>query len=382
MSQVIRKIMWPKLRSSLTKTGSGAPIMQHVMSSVRGKLNVNEEYMKAFRTQSYMEIWSKAQVQLRKKDDEERVSSLSPVPSTPHLSDFLLEPQQDILTDMIKNSNLHHLLIDYFQGSIEASKICEFLLKSIDQTRVNYCIIRRILNETKRLPAGSCDYSEDECKTIFRDLDSFAKLNNPLSGFTSMQFRLIHDRYGLMLKQLRTARKRVTRRKKLIGVSKKAVGLSLVIGCSALSVVTLALAVHALVGLIAAPGLISFSLGVMKKQIRSARVGLKTNMLARLSAQLDAAAKGVYILDRDFDTISRLVERLQDEIEHGRVIARMGVRNRKILKEVVREFQTHESCFLDQLGELEDHVYLCFLTINAARRLVVHEIMVQPQQNT
>ncbi|XP_010266985.1 PREDICTED: UPF0496 protein At1g20180-like [Nelumbo nucifera] len=384
----IRKIMRSKLRSSLTTAVGGGSPKQQEMSNVGSKLNVNEEYMEAFRTKSYVEIWSKAQGQMRRKDeDRSSSSSLPSLPSSPRLSDFLLEPRQDILVEMIKNSDQHRLLTDYFDGSLEACRICDFLLKSIDQTRANYRIIRRIISLTKRLP-DSCDYTDDQCRLIFRDLDSFAKLNNPLSaGSSPVEFRLVHDRYGSMLNQLRKTRKRINKREKLIGLSKKAAGLGLIVACGAVSVITLVLVVHTLVGIIATPALLAFSVNATKKKIKSARVGLKTSMLARLGAQLDAAAKGVYILNRDFDTISGLMVRLQDEIEHGRVIAGMVVKNqtRRILKEVVREFQTHESCFLEQLGELEEHVYLCFLTINRARSLVVQEIIngaPDPPKNT
>lgn len=36
----------------------------------------------------------------------------------------------------------------------------------------------------------------------------------------------------------------------------------------------------------------------------------------------------------------------------------------EVLKEVVREFRVEESWFFEQLEELEEPIYLCFLTIN------------------
>ncbi|XP_010257866.2 PREDICTED: UPF0496 protein At1g20180 [Nelumbo nucifera] len=374
--------MWPKLKSSLRKGGSPSP-RQQVGSCVGNKLSVNEEYMEAFRTKSYIDIWSKVQDQLRTctTSEVEKSSPLSPFQSYARLSDFLLEPRQEILIELIENSHLHHLLIDYFDGSLEACRICELLLHRINQTRNNYCIIQRIMNLTKTLPAEYCDYTDDQCRIIFRELDSFATLDNPLSDTSPVQFRLLHERYGLMLKQLTLKRRRIIRRGRLIRLSKNGAGLSLVIACGALAVATLVLAVHTLIGIVAAPGILTFSVAFMKKKLKSARIGLKTSKLARLEAQLDAAAKGVFILNRDFDTISRLVVRLHDEIEHGKAIARMCLRSQKrqILEVVVKDFETHESCFLEQLGELEEHVYLSFLTINRARRLVIQEIMVHPQ---
>ncbi|KAK1385439.1 hypothetical protein POM88_023174 [Heracleum sosnowskyi] len=68
--------------------------------------------------------------------------------------------------------------------------------------------------------------------------------------------------------------------------------------------------------------------------------------------------------------MSQMVRRLNDEIEST---ANMCVRNGKVelLKKVAREFRVEQKSFLEHLEELEDHIYLCFLTINRSRRLVV-----------
>jgi hypothetical protein len=97
---------------------------------------------------------------------------------------------------------------------------------------------------------------------------------------------------------------------------------------------------------------------------------------------VDAAARGVYIVERDLDTVSRMVRRAQDELEHGRDMARIAVgaaghggeRPPLLLQEVARE---EEECGEDlrcQLEELEEHACLCLLTINRSRRMVAHEM--------
>ncbi|OVA03811.1 Protein of unknown function DUF677 [Macleaya cordata] len=356
------------------------------------KLNVKDEYMEVLRTKSYIDIWSKVQGELRRTtilskigDVDKLVSPVTRIPSYTHiLYDYLLEPHQEILINMIQRSNLHYLLLDYFEASLEACKICGSLLQCIAQTRANYCIIQRVIKLVKRVSSNQTDDCDrdDQFQIIFSELATFAKLDNPLSSSSQLQFGIIHNRYGLMLNRLTMKRKRIARKAKVISLCKKAWRVSLIMACSGLAIATIVLAVHSVVGIVAAPGLVCFQLGFLRRKIKSAQHGLKRSNLMKFHAQLDAAAKGVYTLDRDFDTMSRLVMRLHDEIEHGKSIAEwcVKVQKKQMLKEVVKEFQTQESCFLEKLGELEEHVYLCVLTINRARKLVIQETNIYAQQ--
>lgn len=129
---------------------------------------------------------------------------------------------------------------------------------------------------------------------------------------------------------------------------------------------------HALSLVIAMPSLIVATL-----ELASSR------KLARVIAQLDAAAKGTYTLNRDLDTISRIVTRLNDELDHMRAMVKFWVERREdrvrvrvqASGEVARLLKENDSRFREQLDELEEHLYLCFMTINRARNLVVEEIV-------
>ncbi|KAK9159689.1 hypothetical protein Syun_006030 [Stephania yunnanensis] len=71
--------------------------------------------------------------------------------------------------------------------------------------------------------------------------------------------------------------------------------------------------------------------------------------------------------------------RLDDELEHIRDTVRFWVEHKegrfKPDSELARQIQKNELSFREQLDELEEHLYLCFMTINRARSLVMKEIL-------
>jgi hypothetical protein len=106
----------------------------------------------------------------------------------------------------------------------------------------------------------------------------------------------------------------------------------------------------------------------------------KTKSLQRLQEQLDTAAKGTYVLGRDFDTVSHLAARLSDGIDRENSMAMYckGMVDEKFqVHEMVMELR-RSCCNSRRLAdELEEHVGLCLATINRARVLVIEEISKQ-----
>ncbi|KAJ6938129.1 hypothetical protein NC651_004738 [Populus alba x Populus x berolinensis] len=82
----MKNLLWAKTRSIFSRAGRSP---KKSGNSLSNKLNVNEVYKEAFRTKSYVEMWSKVQDQLRKTsiDGVDKVAS----PSNPSHS-FLSSP--------------------------------------------------------------------------------------------------------------------------------------------------------------------------------------------------------------------------------------------------------------------------------------------------
>ncbi|XP_028784558.1 UPF0496 protein At1g20180 isoform X3 [Neltuma alba] len=314
--------------------------------SLCGKPNVNEEYQEAFRTKSYMEICNKAQGQLINARIATTPSS-SPSSSLPyslHLTEHLLEPQQETVTNMTQSLKMHRFLLEYFEASLEACHYCDTILEAIHRMRVSYKKVTRVLKLSKFVL--DCPETDQTHKAIYRDLASFARQKNPFSIISSSQFRDIHSAYTGLLHRLKSEDQKIRRR----GRFKR------------------------ILGIVAAPCIVIGLASLFRRRIK--RVFSRSGF-ERQCEQLDVAAKGVYMLINDFDTMSIMVKRLQEEVDHRQAVANMCVKNGKceILKQVLREFHDHDSNFSDQLEELEGHIYLCFLTINRSRKLVLQEIM-------
>ncbi|GKA36419.1 UPF0496 protein-like protein [Tanacetum coccineum] len=355
------KIKFPSVRSNGKYDAEST-------SSFIQETDVNEEYKKAFRTRSYTDICNKVQTHIR---FDSNASSSSIHDQYVHLCDLLLEPQSETIAHLSKTFDVHHLLLNFFEAGLEVWKICEELLESVHQANANHHKIKQTIKLFERFPCGTI---------IYEELDSYSSLVNPLSSFGPIKFPTLHGSHKLLLKKLTTKHTRNKRKQKLHKVFKKSGGCALVALYTILAIALLVLACHGLVVAAASPGFLACSFGFIKKR-KLAKIGVKTSELKRIGAQLDVAAKGVYTMIKDLDTMGWLVERLHNEVEFGKKMAHKCVVNRSpdVLDEVMREFRVHETCFLEQLEELEDHIYLCLLNVNRSRRLLVDEIM--PRSN-
>ncbi|XP_057950858.1 UPF0496 protein At3g49070 [Malania oleifera] len=333
-------------------------------------VDVREEYANAFRTQSYDEFWTRV-LALTHKD----VVTCNPIGSTTSarlpsyrlFMEHLLDPDQSTITRILNltTSDLvinHSLLSDYFSETANASLLCTFLLKNIDQTRVKYRALRKFL-ESLEISSLPVDHHPPEILTRLTELtNSF----NPFvaSALSSCRFRVVQVNCSGLLKRLETTRDHARAKLQLVNRIRHGSAIFLVMLTATLATI---MVFHALAAMVAAPSLIAASFDPTP-----------TKKLTKALAQLDAAAKGTYILNRDLDTISRHLARLNDELEHVREMIgfwlERGEDRLQPFGEVARQFKKNDSSFSQQLDELEEHLYLCLMTINRARNLVLNEI--------
>ncbi|XP_010275646.1 PREDICTED: UPF0496 protein At3g49070 [Nelumbo nucifera] len=331
-------------------------------------LDVREEYANAFRTESYIEFWTRV-LDLTHGDAAtsipmESTTAAARLPSYRLFAEHLLDPDQPAVTKILalsqpqNHSENHSLLTNYFSETANASLLCGLLLKDIDQTRTRYHPLKTTIE------------SLDTTKCFPVLLDRLAEFSNSLNPFDSSassprRVQAVQASCNELLKQLELRREKARAQLQLVNGLKRGSAIFLVVLTA--SVVIIA-ATHAFAMLVAVPGFVTASLKLAS-----------TRRLARMSAQLDAAAKGTYILNRDLETISRLVARLDGELEHVHAMVRFWLERRDdqihAIREVARQLRKNNSSFSEQLDELEEHLYLCFMTINRARSLVVKEVL-------
>ncbi|XP_047148392.1 UPF0496 protein At1g20180-like [Vigna umbellata] len=330
-------------------------------------INFHDEYHRTLRTKPYVDFYSKAQLLANQPSINYNHDNFSKV---------LLEPCQETIFSIVdsgtlsKTPKLKNLMLSYFDISAEASHICCNLLKSISQVLSYYQFIQRVLD----IKDGD---SFETFEVVIFELNSFTYSNDPFSNLKTHDFKLINDKHSSVLCHLKSMRKRVGRKIKLMKYLMKTSWFCVTAACALVAITTMFIATHTLTAVILGPAILCFPFKHLKRELRGCKVSRKGS-LGKVYEQLDIAAKGTYILNRDFDTMSRLVARLRDEIEHNREMVQFCLDRKedKLSFEVVKELKKSDVGFRKQVEELEEHVYLCLVTINQARALVIKEMKI------
>ncbi|CAL5032152.1 unnamed protein product [Urochloa decumbens] len=340
----------------------------HMTPPAQEALNIEEEYSSMLRAQS------NARFLFKKQQSQEEMEAL-------------LETPEDIITPVLHNimmrrrtsSEIERAMAEYFEASTEAIEICRQLLRNIKNTQSNYQSMDNFL-------ASITDSTASTSASAPTALKSFPVTSNPFCTKNRSNFRQIHDKYSSILQSIRSSHRRVARKLKIVKAVKKLSRALLVVACGGAAAAAIGAASHLLfLGFLigaAAAGLLPIAIkkriaAKAKKEKRSSKT---MSSLLRLQEQLDAAAKGTYVLGQDLDTVSSLVARLSDGIDRENAMARCCEERwgeRSSVLEMVNELTKSCSSSRRIAEELEEHVCLFLATIHKARILVIQEISKQ-----
>ncbi|KAI9078622.1 hypothetical protein K1719_039371 [Acacia pycnantha] len=368
----------------LAKSIRAGKVINKDDNNMEESINVHEEYHMALRTKSYADFFTKAQNLLTNKP--------SFYDNHIKFSEILLEPTQETIPSILNNSSilsqkpkLKHLMLSYFDITASASNFCIRLLKSINQVHSNHSFIRRSIDIIDQQEQHKPHYVEEEGESssnfelvAFELLQSFMLSKNPFLPTENFDFQAINENNSSVLQNLKAMRNKVMRKIKYIKYTKKASTVCATLACGILATAAVIIATHTLATIIMGPAILCFPLKSFKEKLSGKIMAFRNGYLSKVCEQLDAAAKGTYILSRDFDTTNRLVARLHNEIERNREMIRFWMERkeeRKLGLEIVKELRKSEVGFRKQVEELEEHVYLSLVTINRARALVAKEMI-------
>ncbi|KAK7384873.1 hypothetical protein VNO78_30576 [Psophocarpus tetragonolobus] len=355
----MKKTLVRKIKKFLSSSEYSTSSLNH-----QSCVDVREEYANAFRTESYTEFWTRVLAYSKGESSSclSRESTTSArLPSYRLFAEHLLDPDQPTATRALLKAQcrpkIHSLLSDYFAHTANASLLCSHLLKDIDSVRLKYKSLKTILqcvptNQTFSL-------------MVMTHLIEFSNFINPFSKSDlspSQTWTTTQCYYSDLQKRLESSRDKARAKLELTLKLKFDLSCLLVVICASLVVIVM---FHGFALIVAMPGLASMNLASERK-------------LAKVTTQLDAAAKGTYIVNKDLETTSRLVARLSNELEYIKTMVRFWLERKddKVQAdgEMVRLLKKNQCSFSDQLDELEEHLYLCFMTINRARDLVLNQI--------
>ncbi|KAG8381287.1 hypothetical protein BUALT_Bualt06G0106800 [Buddleja alternifolia] len=341
------------------------------------KLDLREEYANAFRTESYNDFWT--HVLALKKGDLTTHRSLGSttaarLPSYRLFAEHLLDPNQSTITQILgltltqTRPKIMSLLHDYFSNTSDASHLCGLLLKDIDHIRKKYKLLKDPFDPSQNGSRPQINH----LPSILARMTMFSKSNPFSQSAPSMtRFQAVQTSCSNLLKRLESRRDKI--RLRICRLKKVKCGSAVFLVALTASLLVI-VAAHAFVLLVATPGAMTVSFDL-----------ISIDKLAKSSAQLDAATKGTYILIRDLDTISRLVARLNDELEHMEALMQRwlerGGDRLQASEEMACRHKRNDLGFIEQLDELEEHLYLCFMTINRSRNLVIKEILNSDNSN-
>ncbi|XP_020888074.1 LOW QUALITY PROTEIN: UPF0496 protein At3g19330 [Arabidopsis lyrata subsp. lyrata] len=334
--------------------------------------NLSRELAHAFQTPSYHDVRSRVHVVVDPTQHHHQYIQ----PDIELLISQVLQPNKECVQEAIrhfKQTTLTHLVSTYFQHSENATRLCLNLYQNVHSAR--HHLYTPLLDLFNSFPGDThAAIDESLCNLAF---DVFLKLDtfeNPFSSPESHSFQDTQLCFSQLKNNLDRRLRKSRSRVRLIHHATAGSALCLDAAVVAVAASAAVIASHALPILVVVAGpLCSPYLphSFKRKEL--------TNI-----CQLNAASKGTFVLNKDLDTIDRLVSRLHSGIEYDKHLIRLGLergRDLHSIQEIVKQLRKNNLNLTHQLKDLEDHICLWFTNVNKARSLLLKEIHLPRTEN-
>ncbi|KAF7819336.1 UPF0496 protein [Senna tora] len=335
-------------------------------------LNVSGEFNLAVQADSYNEIRSSLQVFDPSTIDShqhqvELVDGYDEESSHRQLLAQVLHPDRQCVQEALEQATpntLNRLVSTYFDHSETTSELCLILHRSVHLARIMYAPLLEFLRD---LPSDSNHLTQSLCDHAFDLFLKFDSQDNPFPSPDSDNFSNVRNCFSDLRQELDRRLRKSRSKLRLLRRATNGSALCFIATTVGVIVSVVVVTTHAFAAIAAAP--LCFANIPLSKNT-------KKKELARL-AKLEAAAKGTYALNKDLDTIDRLVSRLHTAVEGDKLLIRLGLergKDRHAIQEVLKQLRRNHQNFLHHLDDLEVHIYLCFNFVNKTRSKLLHEI--------
>ncbi|KAK9925597.1 hypothetical protein M0R45_033916 [Rubus argutus] len=346
-------------QSQAASTSEGSPRSEQPSPSA----TLTREYALAVQSTSYNEIWSKIHVPQRDEDEDEDEQDQQRL-----VLAQVLQPNRECVEEAlghVESNTLTRLVSDYFRHSEDATHLCLLLHRSVYRARALYAPLQQLLDVLDSLESISLNQSQ--CSRALDIFLQFDRHDNPFPSPDSHNFFDSRRRFSDLKSQL--DRRLHISRSKIRHIRRATTASAICLIGTAVGMVAVAAAVtaHALAAFVVAGPLCSSS---CCSRMTSKEVAHVT--------QLDAAAKGTCVLKEDLATIDSLARRLHTEVEGHKDLIRLGLergaQDKHPIQEVLKQLRKSLPNLLHLVNELDQHICLCFNTVNRARSLLLQHI--------
>ncbi|XP_060196463.1 UPF0496 protein At3g19330-like [Lycium barbarum] len=337
-------------------------------------VNLSRAYSLAVQTSSYGEIWSKVHLEVP-SDLSVEAAQVEFQEESLKLEDVLKPNHESVQEAMlhIKQDALNQLIAKYLDDSEETTRLCILFSQSINQARLLYAPIHKLLDVlTLDTESSGHSLSQAQCNWAFDIFLQFDSLTNPFPRQDTHNFNDICHCYFELKRELDLLLHKSRSKVQFLRHATKGSVICLVGATIGVIVTAVTIASHALVALVAAAPICPVCL--------PSKMGKKE--LVHL-VQLDDATKGIFFLHNHLETINCLVNRLYDAVEYYKRLVRFALergKDRYPIQEVVKQLHRKHSNFLEELLGLEEHLCLCFAAINKARGHLLNYLLHQNQE--
>ncbi|KAK2665983.1 hypothetical protein Ddye_004557 [Dipteronia dyeriana] len=334
-------------------------------------VNLTWRYAQTVHTNSFKDMWT--MINEPNDDQNQDPGQIEHIngdedPHQLHLSQ-VLQPNRECVKEALqhaKSNTLTRLVSDYFDHSESTTKLCLLLHQSIYRVRVLYAPLQELL---EIFPLDNHSITQSECDKAFEVLLQFDNDDNPFPCSNSHNFQRMRGSFSELDRNLRKSRSRVHLfRRATSGAALCVIGTAVAVTIAAAVVAT-----HALIAVVAAP----FSTAFLPRDLtKKERADVE---------QLDAAAIGTFVLNYELETIDRLVAGLYTDIEGDKQLVKLALERGEdtyCINEVLKRLRKNQQKFTDKLKDLDEHICLCFNSVNKMRSLLLQKIDLHRTSNS